>query len=180
MGRGPWHSVAVASKGKWQQGIVPRNFHWIINDQLAVCERPGGYGTNHRRVRRHEEILWVREQGFTTVVSMIPAPHNLHNYDELGVTWEHWPHRRDDDAAAFQRRYFPQLASAISGGGKVVVHQEELGDTVCGFMGAFLLWTGLVEEGPDAVTIVERMVQRQLGPQGREIVAMALTTRAPA
>jgi hypothetical protein len=170
----------VATKGKWQQGIVPRNFHWIINGQLAVCERPGGYAANHRRVRRHEEILWVREQGFTTVVSLIAAPHNLHNYDELGVTWQHWPHRRDDDSAAFQRRYFPQLAGLLTSGGKVLVHQEELGDTVCGMMGAFLLWTGLVEDGPDAVTIVERMVQRQLGPQGREIVALALTTRAGA
>ncbi len=30
-----------------------------------MCERPGGYGANHRRVRRQEEIIWIREQGFT-------------------------------------------------------------------------------------------------------------------
>ena len=36
-------------KGKWAQGIKPRNFAWVITDQLAVCERPGGYGANHRR-----------------------------------------------------------------------------------------------------------------------------------
>ena len=82
---------AVASKGKWAQGIRPRNFHWVIKDQLAVCERPGGYGANHRQVRRQEEIIWVREQGFTCVISVISAPHNLHNYDELGVTWRHRP-----------------------------------------------------------------------------------------
>ena len=73
-------------KGKWAQGIQPRNFAWVIKDKLAVCERPGGYGANHRRVRRQEEIIWIREQGFTCVVSLIPSPHNLHNYDELGVT----------------------------------------------------------------------------------------------
>ena len=39
-------------KGKWAQGIKPRNFAWIIRDRLAICERPGGYGVNHRRVRR--------------------------------------------------------------------------------------------------------------------------------
>ena len=68
-------------KGKWAQGIQPRNFAWVIQDRLAVCERPGGYAANHRRVRRQEEIIWIREQGFTCVVSLIPSPHNLHNYD---------------------------------------------------------------------------------------------------
>ena len=62
----------VAMKGKWAQGIEPRNFHWVIKDQLAVCERPGGYGANHRRVRRQEEIIWIREQGFTCVISLDP------------------------------------------------------------------------------------------------------------
>ena len=56
----------MAVKGKWAQGIEPRNFRWVIKGSLAVCERPGGYGPNHRRVRRQEEIIWVREQGFAT------------------------------------------------------------------------------------------------------------------
>ena len=59
----------MASKGKWAQGIRPRNFHWVIADSLAICERPGGYGANHRKVRRQEEIIWVREQGFTVVIA---------------------------------------------------------------------------------------------------------------
>jgi hypothetical protein len=164
----------VATKGKWQQGIVPRNFHWIIGGQLAVCERPGGYGTNHRRVRRQEEIVWIREQEFTSVISLIPAPHNLHNYDELGVHWEHWAFGRHEDAAAWQHKYFPQLRNLISSGGKLLVHQEELGDTVCGLIAAFLLWAELVDSGPHAITLVERMVHRQLGPFGRELVTLAL------
>ena len=28
-------------KGKWAQGIQPRNFAWVIKDKLAICERPG-------------------------------------------------------------------------------------------------------------------------------------------
>ena len=78
-------------KGKWAQGIVPRNFKWVIKDQFAVCERPGGYGDNHRRVRREEEIIWVKQQGFTCVISLIPSPHNLHNYDEHDVVYRHRP-----------------------------------------------------------------------------------------
>mgnify|MGYP006157374857 CR=1 FL=1 len=36
-------------RGKWALGITPRNFTWVIKDCLAICERPGGYGDNHRR-----------------------------------------------------------------------------------------------------------------------------------
>ena len=77
------------------------NFTWILKDKLAICERPGGYGDNHRRVRRQEEIIWIRENGFGCVISIIPAPHNLHNYDELGVTSRHRPFNGEDlDAVA--------------------------------------------------------------------------------
>ena len=54
-----------------------------MTDRLAVSERPGGYAPHHRRVRRHEEILWLRRQGFDRVVSLLPSTHNLHAYEEL-------------------------------------------------------------------------------------------------
>lgn len=163
----------MAVKGKWAQGIKPRNFTWIIKDQLAVCERPGGYGQNHRKVRRQEEIIWIREQDFACVVSLIPAPHNLHNYDELGVVWRHRPFGGHDDNEAFERSFFPELAELLAGGAKVLVHQEELGDRVCGLMAGYLLWSGLVDSGPRVVTVIEHITSRQLGPLGRELVAVA-------
>ena len=78
-------------RGKWALGITPRNFTWIIKDKLAVCERPGGYGDNHRRVRRQEEIIWMRENNFDLVISIIAAPHNLHAYQELSMPHRHRP-----------------------------------------------------------------------------------------
>jgi hypothetical protein len=86
-------------KGKWARGITPRFFAWIIKGHLAVSERPGGYARNHRKVRRHEEILWLRGEEFTRVVSLLPSPHNLHAYDELGVPWSHIPFGLHDDPA---------------------------------------------------------------------------------
>ena len=106
-------------KGKWARGIVPRNFHWIVKDQLAVCERPGGYGANHRRVRRQEEIIWIREQGFTCVVTLIPSPHNLHNYDEMGVTWRHLPFGVHDDPREVATALFPELAEMLAAGARL-------------------------------------------------------------
>ena len=61
-------------RGKWAMGITPRYFCWIIKDRLAVSERPGGYARNHRRVRRQEEIIWLREQHFSRIVSLLAYP----------------------------------------------------------------------------------------------------------
>ena len=61
----------MVMRGKWAQGIVPRGFTWIVKGRIAVSERPGGCGEGHRRVRRQEEIIWLRENGFEVVVSLM-------------------------------------------------------------------------------------------------------------
>lgn len=160
-------------KGKWAQGIPPRNFAWIMKDQLAVSERPGGYGENHRRVRRQEEIIWLREQGFTCVISLIPAPHNLHNYTELGVTWRHRPFGVHDDPQPFLAALYPELRDLIAEGGKLLVHGEELGDRISGIVTGYLLWSGMVPSAPQATTLIEQILRRQIGPIGRELVGVA-------
>jgi hypothetical protein len=163
----------VAPKGKWAQGITPRNFCWVIKDRLAICERPGGYGTNHRRVRRQEEIIWIREQGFTCVISLLPSPHNLHNYDELGVVWLHRPFAPGDNPRGMLESFYPELKEMLRAGGKVVVHRAELGDPVIGLMAGYLLWTGMVPQGPRAISIMEQITQKGMGPVGRQMVALA-------
>lgn len=165
----------MAMKGKWAQGIQPRNFAWILKDKLAVSERPGGYGGNHRRVRRQEEIIWIREQGFTKVITLIPSPHNLYSYDELGVSWLHLPFGPQDDPHEVADRLYHELATLLAGEGKVLVHQNELSDRVAGLMAGYLLWSGVVPHAPQATSIVERLLSRQMGPLGRDLVTMAAT-----
>lgn len=160
-------------RGKWERGIQPRNFSWIMRDKLAVSERPGGYARNHRKVRRHEEILWLRNQGFTRVISMLPSPHNLHAYDELGMTWSHFPFPSSSEAKQVLGDLYPQIKQWVGAGEKLLVHQEELGDRVMGVVAGFLLWSGLVDTGPHAVTVTEQILHRQMGPIGRELVAVA-------
>lgn len=160
-------------KGKWAEGIVPRNFAWVIRDQLAVCERLGGYGRNHRRVRRQEEILWVKGQGFTCVVSLLPTSHNLHAYAEMDVTCRHVPFAPQDDAATFLGSFYADLRAQLAAGDRVLVHDQEVNDRVEGIMAGYLVHAGLVPEVPRAIAIVERLLQRQMGPRGRELVAVA-------
>ncbi len=165
-------------KGKWARGIEPRNFHWIIKDQLAVCERPGGYGSNHRKVRRQEEIIWIRENAFDVVFSLIKSPHNLHNYDELGVAYTHQPFNGPEDGAKQLSALYRNLRTLMDNGSKIIVHREEMADHVCGLLAGFLLWNGLIDNGPDAIVTIEQLVQRKLGPLGRELVAMGEAAKA--
>jgi hypothetical protein len=159
-------------RGRWAAGIVPRNFNWVIRDSLAVSERPGGYAPNHRRVRRQEEILWLRAQGFDRVVSLLASTHNLHAYDELGVTWSHFPLAGDIDTFDVLSRLYPALASWIAGGERILLHQEELGDRVMGVIAGYLRWRGLLPEGARAISAVEQIVKKQMETGGRSVVGL--------
>jgi hypothetical protein len=165
-------------KGRWAAGIPPRNFSWILAGQLAVSERPGGYARSHRKVRRQEEIIWLREQGFSRVVSLLNSTHNLHAYDEEGVTWSHHPVPLTGDASVELADLFSRLNAWLGAGEKLLVHQEELGDRLMGTMAGYLLWSGRLESAPLAVTVIERMLHRVMGPTGRELVTL-LPARRP-
>ena len=167
-------------KGRWAEGMPPRNFAWVIRDQLAVCERPGGYGASHRRVRRQEEVVWVKAQGFTRVVSLLASPHNLHVYEAAALPWRHAPLGGRDDLASVLADLYAELRADLAAGEQVLVHDDDVGDRVQGVMGGYLLHTGMVTHEPRAIAIIEHLLHRQLGPLGRELVAAAgrLTPRA--
>ena len=160
------------AKGKWAQGITPKQFQWIINDQLAICERPGGYGQNHRRVRRQEEIIWIRENNFSFIVSLIPSNHNLHTYEELGMPWRHWPFAPMIDMEVYLPQFYTELAKLLAAKKRLLLHLEEVGDRIGGFIGGYLRWTGMVPVTFEAITVVERLMGHQLGPAGREILSL--------
>jgi hypothetical protein len=161
-------------KGKWATGIAPRNFAWIIKDRLAASERPGGYARNHRKIRRQEEIIWIRNMGFTRVISLLPSTHNLHAYDEQGVVWEHVPLAPTGDARAVLAELYPQIREWLGRGEKLLVHQEEFGDVVAGVLAGYLLYAKLLPAGPQAIAILEELTSRPMGPPGRELVGVAL------
>ena len=158
-------------KNRWAQGIPPRNFTWVLKDQLAVSERPGGYSRNHRRVRRHEEILWLRQEGFNRIVSLLPSTHNLHAYEELDVVSSHLPFARTDDPRTCLVPIFEALQKWLDAGERLLLHREELGDEVMGVIAGYLLWTKRLPSSNQAISVVEHLLERQMGPPGRELIA---------
>jgi hypothetical protein len=166
-------------RGKWAAGISPRNFTWVVKDQLAVSERPGGFAPNHRRVRRQEEIIWLRVQGFTRVVSLLPSSHNLAAYDEGELASSHFPLGLVGDQREVLAELYRNLDEWLGAGEKILLHQEELGDRVMGVIAGYLLWSGRLPGGAQAIVAVEQLIGRQMGPQGRDITSQALSLGTP-
>lgn len=162
-------------RGKWAQGLEPRFFRWIIRDRLAGCERPGGHARNHRKVRRTEEIVWLRQQGFTHVVSLLEASHNLHAYEELNFPAIHMPIGKQGEL----HERLPDVLRAIGDlladpGARLAVHHEDFGDLLAGVFSGYLLYADLLEDPAQAIIAVERLTGSQMGPTGREIVAITV------
>jgi hypothetical protein len=159
-------------RGRWAAGIVPRNFVWIIQDHLAVSERPGGQTSQHRKVRRQEEIIWLKSQGFTRVVSLLPSPHNLHAYDERGLPSAHFSLPAGGDPKDVLDALYPALLGWLQAGDRILMHQDELSERVSGVIAGFLCWCKVIPELPNAIVAVEQLMKRQMGSAGRSIVAV--------
>jgi len=160
-------------RGKWALGIQPRDLIWIIKDKLAICERPGGFGASHRKVRRQEEVIWLRENDFHCIVSVSGAPHNLQTYEEIGVPYRHVPLLTSDNIYEWCRKFFAELNGLLSTGHRTVVHAEEVGDQIVSIMGAYLRWLGIANEPTEAVTLIERLANRALEPASRALIFRA-------
>lgn len=161
-------------RGRWAAGIVPRNFAWIIQDRLAVSERPGGYAPNHRKVRRQEELLWLRAQGFDRIVSLLSSSHNLHAYDEFKLTWSHFalPASTSGDVVGVLDDLYRSMYEWLRRGETLLVHQDELGDRLMGVMAGYVRWSGILPDGPRSIAVIEQILSRQMGSAGRVIVAL--------
>ena len=162
---------------KWAQGTQPRGFRWVIADRLAVCERPGGYGVNHRRVRRLEEVIWLSRNDIDTIVTLTAAPYNLSDYDAHDLHYIHIPFVISRDGPQRLRIVFDTIRNRLAGQ-RVLLHRESVGEQLAGVVAGYLLWAGLVQDGHIAVSITERLLGRQLGPTARTIVSIAVELRS--
>ncbi|MGH9292322.1 MAG: hypothetical protein ACRDZ6_06040 [Acidimicrobiales bacterium] len=166
-------------RGRWAAGIMPRSFSWVIKDRLAVSERPGGYGANHRKVRRQEELLWLRAQHVDRVVSLLASSHNLHAYSELGLVWSHFPLPPGAELEPTLGELYACMHGWLRSGERLLLHQDELSDRLVGVVAGYLLWSGILQGEPRAITVVEQILKRQMGTVGRGVVAAVAALEGP-
>lgn len=160
--------------GRMAAGLKPRGFTWVIADRLAVAERVGGSGIQHRRVRREEEITWLMEEaGINTIVSMLPGNQNLAAYRAAGIATYTVPIGAPVEAEDVTRFHAVLDQALARPHARVLVHREGIDDTMGGLLGGYLVTSGMVEDPILAVAVIQQILGRALGPDGRSLIPAA-------
>lgn len=151
-------------------GLEPRGFKWVIAGKLAVSERIGGYGFQHRRVRREEEITWLAEQGINAVLSLLVGNQNQAAYEAAGFTFYNHPIGEEFEPEDAED-VFAVIDRALQTDGKsLLVHRDLIDDLVVGLLGGYLVHGGLVKEPIVATSVIQEIVGRPIGPEGRRLI----------
>lgn len=157
-------------RGKWAAGIEPRGFTWVFRGVLAVSERPGGSTAVHRRVRRDEELLWLKHQGFNRVISVLPIMQNLDAYVEHGLTASHYALRGGPQQREVLDACYRDLARSMDAKSCVLLHSDDVSDRLLGVLAGYLVWSKRAPSMPTSVALIERLFKRSLGPDGRAVL----------
>ncbi len=156
--------------GKMVAGLKPRGYTWVISDRLAVSDRVGGSGFQHRRVRREEEITWlVEEAGINTIVSMLAGNQNLAAYRQAGIATYSVPVATDVEHEDVIRLHKTLDKALARNHAKVLVHREVVDDAVGGLVGGYLVASGMVDDPILALAVIQQILGRPLGPEGRSL-----------
>ncbi len=151
-------------------GLEPRGFTWVIAGKLAVSERIGGHGFQHRRVRREEEIIWLKEAGINTMLSFLPGHQNQAAYEGAGLVSLHEAIDGELDPED-SGRIFEAIDTALATPGTVLlVHRDLIDDTLIGLLGGYLVHSRLISDPIVATTVIQEIAGKALGPEGRRLI----------
>lgn len=150
-------------------GLEPREFTWVIQDRLAVSERIGGYGFQHRRVRREEELSWLEHIGVNAILSLLDGNQNIAAYEGFGVLTLHEP-LSDLDPETVARVFAAMDDGLAPIGSVLLVHRDIIDEAVAGVLAGYLVHSGLLDDPIVAIHAIQEILKRPLGPEGRAVV----------
>jgi hypothetical protein len=150
-------------------GLEPRDFTWVIQDRLAVSERIGGYGFQHRRVRREEEITWLKHAGVTSILSLLEGNQNISAYEGAGFATLHQP-LGDLESATVEAVFAAIDVGLAAPGAVLLVHRDIIDEAVAGVLAGYLVHSGLLDDPIVAIHAVQEILKRPLGPEARAVV----------
>lgn len=156
-------------------GLKPRDFVWVIAGRLAVSQRIGGYGFQHRRVRREEEIIWLRDSAkINTLVSLLTGNQNISAYEEAGFSVTHEPLPTDLAVTSDVPRVLKAIETALAPSKAVVlIHRDLVDETLAGLLAAYLIFSGMVGDPIKASAVIQEILGRPLGPEARTMMNAA-------
>ena len=151
-------------------GLKPNEFYWVIQDKLALSECIGGKGMTPRKIRREEEIQWLKGQGINSIFSLLDTDFNLTSYQEVGFRTYHFPLNEDIQENAL-KTIFSAIKEALDDPEiKLLIHKEYVDEQIPGILAGYLIFSELLQDPVLARTIMEEILGRPLSPQAIELI----------
>jgi len=151
-------------------GLKPNDFHWIIEGRLAVSECIGGGGLTPRKIRREEEVQWLKSQGINSIFSLLDSDFNLKNYQEVGFRTYHFPIGEEIDKDSL-KIIFEAIKDALSDKDrKLLIHREILDEEIPGILAGYLIYSKLLKDPILARTILEKILEKPLSPKAIALI----------
>jgi len=145
-------------------GLQPNDFFWVIEGKLAVSECIGGGGLTSRKIRREEEIQWLKSQGINSIFSLLESDFNLKNYQEVGFRTYHFPLSSKPPEESIEL-IFEAIKEALADKEiKLLIHREYLDEEIPGILAGYLIYSKLLDDPILARTILERILGKPLSP----------------
>ncbi len=127
----------------------------------------------HRRVRRDEELSWLRDNGFNTLLSVLDETFNVTAYEESAMRVLHVPVKgelEDHQAAQVLEGVVRCLEHDSS---VTLLHSDNVTDGILGVLGGYLLRSQLLDDPIIAIATIQEIMGRPLGPTGRRFLLAA-------
>ena len=151
-------------------GLKPNDFHWIIEGKLAVSECIGGGGLTPRKIRREEEIQWIKSQGINAIFSLLDTDFNLKNYKEFCFITYLYPLSEDVPTESLNI-IFEAIKEALSDKErKLLIHREYLDEEVPGILAGYLIYSKLLDDPILSRTILEKILEKPLSPKAIALI----------
>ncbi len=151
-------------------GLRPNDFYWIVQEKLALSECIGGRGMTPRKIRREEEIQWLKSQGINSIFSLLESDFNLTSYQEVGFRTYHFPMTEDIQGNSL-KTIFSAIKEALDDPEiRLLVHKEYLDEQIPGILAGYLIYSGLLDDSVLARTIMEEILGRPLSPQAITLI----------
>jgi hypothetical protein len=101
---------------------------------------------------------------------MLPGNQNLQAYREAGIATYSIPIGIHCDSHGIALFNGTLKRAAERGHAKVLVHRETIDDTVGGLLGGYLVDSGLLDDPILALAVIQQILGRALGPEGRSLI----------
>ena len=151
-------------------GLRPNDFFWVVQGKLALSECIGGRGMTPRKIRREEEIQWLKGQGINSIFSLLESDFNLTSYQEVGFRTYHFPMNEDIQDNGL-KTIFSAIKEALDDPEiRLLVHKEYLDEQIPGILAGYLIYSGLLDDSVLARTIMEEILGRPLSPQAITLI----------